>query len=181
LIWWVNPLPGGTGPDQCFYTYIYHGIYQPPKSPHFHLFLHTMEHRHKQFRSPVKAHVPQKVDTRLLFTISVDLLNCNTDKPCAGPFGKRFAASMNSISFVTPPSLDILQAYYYGVVGVFERNFPHKPPNEFNYTVKNLPANLLTPSFGTEVRVLEYNASVEIILQGTNVLAADNHPIHLHG
>jgi laccase len=39
----------------------------------------------------------------------------------------------------------------------------------------------LTPSFGTEVRVLEYNASVEIILQGTNVLAADNHPIHLHG
>jgi laccase len=39
----------------------------------------------------------------------------------------------------------------------------------------------LTPSFGTEVRVLKYNASVEIILQGTNVLAADNHPIHLHG
>jgi len=88
---------------------------------------------------------------------------------------------MNSISFVTPPSLDILQAYYYGVVGVFERNFPRKPPNEFNYTAKNLPANLLTPSFGTEVRVLEYNASVEIILQGTNVLATDNHPIHLHG
>jgi len=140
-----------------------------------------MEHGHKQFRSPVKAHVPQKVDTRLLFTISVNLLNCSTDKPCAGPFGKRFAASMNSISFVTPPSLDILQAYYYGVAGVFERNFPHKPPNEFNYTAENLPANLLTPSFGTEVRVLEYNASVEIILQGTNVLAADNHPIHLHG
>jgi len=39
----------------------------------------------------------------------------------------------------------------------------------------------LTPSFGTKVRVLEYNASVEIILQGTNVLAADKHPIHLHG
>ncbi|KAL9336590.1 hypothetical protein Peur_071078 [Populus x canadensis] len=115
-----------------------------------------MEHTHKQFRSLVKAHVPQKVDTRLLFTISVDLLNYSTDKPCAGPFGKRFAASMNSISFVTPPSLDMLQAYYYGVVGVFERNFPHKPPNEFNYTAKNLPANLLTPSFGTEVRVLDF-------------------------
>ncbi|KAH8485185.1 hypothetical protein H0E87_026829 [Populus deltoides] len=109
-----------------------------------------MEHRHKQFRSSVKVHVPLKVDTRLLFTISVDLLNCSTDKPYAGPFGKRFAASMNSISLVTPPSLDILQAYYYGVVGVFERNFPHKPPNEFNYTDKNLLANLLTPSFCTE-------------------------------
>jgi len=114
----------------------------------------------------------------LFFIISVNLLNCSTDKPCAGPFGKRFVASMNSISFVTPPSLDILQVYYYGVASVFERNFPRKPPNEFNYTAENLPANLLTPSFGTEVRILECNASVEIILQGTNVLAVDNHLIH---
>lgn len=29
--------------------------------------------------------------------------------------------------------------------------------------------------------VLEYNASVELVLQGTNVLASDNHPVHLHG
>ena len=29
--------------------------------------------------------------------------------------------------------------------------------------------------------VLMYNANVELILQGTNVLASDNHPIHLHG
>ncbi|KAH8519615.1 hypothetical protein H0E87_001146 [Populus deltoides] len=88
---------------------------------------------------------------------------------------------MNNISFVTPPSLDILQAYYFWVAGVLERNFHRKPPNEFNYTAENLPSNLLTPTFGTEVMVLEYNASVEIILQWTNVLAADNHPIHLHG
>ncbi|KAL0384506.1 UNVERIFIED_CONTAM: Laccase-14 [Sesamum radiatum] len=46
---------------------------------------------------------------------------------------------------------------------------------------KNLPDNLLTPDFGTRALVLEYNASVELILQGTNVLASDNHPIHLHG
>ncbi|KAJ6924478.1 hypothetical protein NC652_017683 [Populus alba x Populus x berolinensis] len=56
---------------------------------------------------------------------------------------------MNNISFVTPPSLNILQACYFGIAGVFIRNFPRKPPNEFNYTAENLPANLLTPSFGT--------------------------------
>ncbi|KAG6737257.1 hypothetical protein POTOM_058770 [Populus tomentosa] len=71
---------------------------------------------------------------------------------------------------------------YKSCAGPFgKRNFPRKPPNEFNYTAENLPPNLLTPSFGTEVRVLESNASVEIILQGTNVLDADKHPIHLHG
>ncbi|KAH7518548.1 hypothetical protein FEM48_Zijuj09G0183200 [Ziziphus jujuba var. spinosa] len=44
---------------------------------------------------------------------------------------------------------------------------------EFNYTGDNLPENLLTPSFGTMILVLEYNASVELILQGTNVLTKE--------
>ncbi|KAJ6394758.1 hypothetical protein OIU77_023872 [Salix suchowensis] len=178
----------GAGFDNTTATAVveYHGIYQSPESPHFaplppYNGTQASTDFTEQFRSPVKADVPQKVDTHLLFAISVNLLNCSADKPCAGPFGKRFAASLNNISFVERPSLDILQAYYYGIDGVFERNFPRKPPYEFNYTAENLPANLLTPSFGTEVRVLEYNASVEIVLQGTNVLAADNHPIHLHG
>ncbi|KAA8536485.1 hypothetical protein F0562_028963 [Nyssa sinensis] len=60
-------------------------------------------------------------------------------------------------------------------------NFPRKPPRKFNYTGENLPENLLTPAFGTKAMVLEYNASVELILQGTNVLVGDNHPMHLHG
>ncbi|KAF5743929.1 laccase family protein [Tripterygium wilfordii] len=138
----------------------------------------------KQFKSLVtKNHpiqVPRKIDTRLFFTISVNLLNCSTNNPCTGPFGKRFSASLNNVSFVTP-SIDILQAYYYGVKGVFENDFPINPPHEFNYTGDDLPENLLTPEFGTKVVVLEYNTSVELILQGTNVLASDNHPIHLHG
>ncbi|KAJ6947650.1 hypothetical protein NC651_002120 [Populus alba x Populus x berolinensis] len=161
----INGEPGYMYPCSKAGTYIYiyiyiyisiveyHGIYHTPKSPHLSPLppyngTQASTDFTKQFRSPVKANVPQKVDTHLFFTISVNLLNCSTDKPCAGPFGKRFAASMNNISFVNPPSLDILQAYYYGVGGVFERNFPRKPPNEFNYTAENLPANLLTPSFG---------------------------------
>lgn len=137
----------------------------------------------KQFRSlaskthPIK--VPTEVDTHLLFTISVNLLNC-TDKPCTGPFGKRFAASVNNISLVNP-HVDFLRAYYYKIPGVFEMDFPKKPGMEFNYTGDKLPEYLLTPGFGSKVLVLDYNASVELILQGTNVLASDNHPVHLHG
>ena len=116
----------GAGFDNTTATAVveYHGIYQPPESPHFaplppYNGTQASTDFTEQFRSPVKADVPQKVDTHLLFTISVNLLNCSTDKPCAGPFGKRFAASLNNISFVEPPSLDILQAYYYGIDGVF--------------------------------------------------------------
>ncbi|KAL2454615.1 Laccase-14 [Abeliophyllum distichum] len=123
--------------------------------------------------------VPLETDTNLFLTVAVNLLNC-TGKPCNGPFDKRFSASLNNISFVFPSS-NILQAYFYKIQGVFEKNFPRKPLQKFDYTGYNLPDNLLTPDFGTRVLVLKYNASVELILQGTNVLASDNHPMHLHG
>lgn len=138
----------------------------------------------KKFRSlATKTHpinVPTKVDTHLLFTISVNLLNCTQDKPCTGPFGKRFAASVNNISLVHP-YIDFLSAYYYKIPGVFEMDFPRIPTREFNYTADKLPEYFLSTSFGTKVLVLDYDASVELVLQGTNVLASDNHPVHLHG
>ncbi|KAL8521066.1 hypothetical protein ACS0TY_011566 [Phlomoides rotata] len=124
--------------------------------------------------------VPRDVDTHLLITVSVNLINCTGSIPCTGPFGKRFSASLNNISFV-PPRVDVLQAYYYGTEGVFGRDFPENPPERFDYTGDNLPENLLTPEFGTKALVLKYNASVEMVLQGTNILASDNHPMHLHG
>jgi laccase len=138
----------------------------------------------KKFRSLATKtrpiNVPKKVDTHLLFTISVNLLNCTHDKPCSGPFGMRFAASMNNISLVRP-DIDFLSAYYYKIPGVFEMDFPKIPKREFNYTADKLPEYFLSTSFGTKVLVLDYDASVELILQGTNVLASDNHPVHLHG
>ncbi|MED6133940.1 Laccase-14 [Stylosanthes scabra] len=138
----------------------------------------------KQFRSlvskdnPIK--VPKKVDTHLLFTISVNLLNCTSAKPCKGPFGKRFASSVNNISLVLP-NTDFLSAYYKKIPGVFVMDFPRKPEREFNYTADKLPDYVLGTDFGSKVLVLEYNASVEVVLQGTNVLVGDNHPVHFHG
>lgn len=40
---------------------------------------------------------------------------------------------------------------------------------------------LQTPKHGTRVRVLEHGSSVEIVFQGTNLVAGIDHPMHLHG
>jgi len=64
---------------------------------------------------------------------------------------------------------------------VFDTNFPNRPPFYFNFTGDDLPQSLVFPKPGTEVKVLEYNTSVEVVFQGTNLLAGENHPMHLHG
>ncbi|KAL6219852.1 hypothetical protein ACLB2K_007611 [Fragaria x ananassa] len=123
--------------------------------------------------------VPLKITNHLFFTVSVNTFACPNNS-CAGPNGTRLAASVNNISFVNP-SIDILQAYYYHVNGVFGTRFPKTPPLLFNFTAQDLPLYLQTPKRGTEVKVLEYNATVELVFQGTNLVAGDDHPMHLHG
>ena len=123
--------------------------------------------------------VPQSIDRRIIITISVNELSCS-NKSCQGPDGNRAAASLNNISFVRP-SIDVLQAYYQKIGGVFGTNFPDRPPFYYNFTGDNLSASLLFPRVGTEVMVLEYNTSVEVVFQGANLLAGENHPMHLHG
>ncbi|POO00279.1 Copper-resistance protein [Trema orientale] len=98
---------------------------------------------------------------------------------CDGPDGNRLAASLNNVSFEIP-SIDILQAYYRSLSGVYTTDFPIRPPYFFNFTgaVGN---NTLHPSIGTKVKMINYGEAVEIIFQGTNVLTPENHPMHLHG
>ncbi|KAL3504627.1 hypothetical protein ACH5RR_034468 [Cinchona calisaya] len=127
-----------------------------------------------------KVDVPLDVDTKLFFTLSINLLPCEANKTCLGPLGERFATSINNISLVNP-NRDILEAYYNGLGGVYGDQFPGFPPSEFNYTSNNLSLALVTPSRGTEVRVLEYGSNVEIVFQGTNLVVGIDHPIHLHG
>ncbi|KAJ9675310.1 hypothetical protein PVL29_024312 [Vitis rotundifolia] len=123
--------------------------------------------------------VPQHVDTRMYITISVNTLPCD-DNSCDGPNGSRVSASLNNISFVEP-SIDVLQAYYKRIKHVYESDFPNEPPYYFNFTGDNLPDTLLTPEQGTKAKVLDYNSTVEIVFQGTNLQGAENHPMHLHG
>ncbi|KAK1290732.1 Laccase-15 [Acorus calamus] len=124
--------------------------------------------------------VPAKIDQRLLITVSVNTLPCARNQ-CQGPNGTRLFASLNNISFQEPHRIDVLEAYHAGLNGVFGAGFPSKPPLFFNFTASNLPASLQRPMLGTEVRVVKYNENVEIVLQGTNLLAGENHPMHLHG
>ncbi|KAJ9675308.1 hypothetical protein PVL29_024311 [Vitis rotundifolia] len=115
--------------------------------------------------------VPKSIDTQLLITISMDTFPCSDNNSSEGTNGMRLASSMNNISFVQP-SVDTC----------YEPNFPSKPPFIFNFTATKTPDNVTTPGRGTKVRILEYNSTVEIVFQGTNVLnGAENHPVHLHG
>ncbi|GLJ45708.1 hypothetical protein SUGI_0962010 [Cryptomeria japonica] len=95
--------------------------------------------------------VPQSISDSSIITVGLGLIPCETGRNCSGPNNTRLAASMNNISFVLP-DVAILQAYYFGVNGVFTTDFPSNPPVVYNYTG-----------------------------DGTNIFQADNHPMHIHG
>ncbi|KAF7100234.1 hypothetical protein CFC21_101771 [Triticum aestivum] len=125
--------------------------------------------------------VPRQVDERMLVTIAVNVLPRASHETCGGPDGNRQAASLNNVSFANP-SVDILGAYYRSVRGVFDADFPNKPPFFFNFTdVDNDPVERWATKRGTKEKVVEYGAVVEVVFQGTSILGAENHPMHLHG
>ncbi|KAG9159520.1 hypothetical protein Leryth_019582 [Lithospermum erythrorhizon] len=124
--------------------------------------------------------VPKNISTHLFFTISVNTNLCPANETCLGPGGNRFAATVNNISFVHP-RIDILQAYYKQISGVYGDDFPDFPTMPFNYTSTLLTQNMSRNSSGTEINVLEYNEEVELVFQGTNLVAGVDHPMHLHG
>ncbi|XP_060176437.1 laccase-4-like [Lycium barbarum] len=121
------------------------------------------------------ANVPKNVDHSLFFTVGLGVNPCPT---CKQGNGSRVVASINNVTF-TMPTVAILQAHFFGIKGVYTTDFPQKPPIKFNYT-GTPPKNLATKS-GTKVYRLAYNATVQVVLQDTGIIAPENHPIHLHG
>ncbi|CAL5384224.1 unnamed protein product [Camellia sinensis] len=90
------------------------------------------------------------------------------------------AASMNNITFVNP-NTDILSAYYWNLSGVYTTDFPNQPFSYYNFTDEDLTINTASMQ-GTKVKMLNYNETVEIIFQGTNIPnTSETHPMHLHG
>ncbi|KAL6316688.1 hypothetical protein AAG906_019619 [Vitis piasezkii] len=122
------------------------------------------------------CNVPLSTSTNLFYTVSLNSYPCVNDS-CSGANGTRTASSINNISFHTP-TIDILEAYYYNISGVYGDKFPSVPPLVFDFTGDYLP---LIYRSSIEVRVLEYNSTVEIVFQGTNLVGGTNHPMHLHG
>ncbi|KAL3845848.1 hypothetical protein ACJIZ3_003251 [Penstemon smallii] len=166
----------------------YTGNYTPPSSPmlptlpDFNDTIASTNFTRKLRSLANKKHpinVPLNTSTKFFFTLSVNLQPC-VNSNCSGPFGDRFLASVNNISF-TQPRIAILQAYYDRISGVYGDDFPRRPPFRFNYTADKIPKTLWRAGNGTEVRVLRYNSTVEIVFQGTNTVAGIDHPMHLHG
>ncbi|XP_054796625.1 laccase-5-like [Prosopis cineraria] len=137
----------------------------------------------RKFRSPRKAEVPTEIDESLFFTVGLGLNKCPPNfrkRRCQGPNGTRFTASMNNVSFALPRNISILQAHQLGVPGVFTTDFPASPPVKFDYT-GNVSRSLWQPVPGTKVYKLKYGSRVQVVLQDTNIVTPENHPIHLHG
>lgn len=135
----------------------------------------------KQFKSPSEVQVPADVDVNLFFTIGLGLFNCPRGRRCRGPNGKRSTASMNNVSMILPSKASILEAYYKGIPGVYSADFPPIPPVQFDYTAANISRSLWQPARGTKVFSVKYGSTVQIVFQDTNIVAAENHPMHLHG
>ncbi|KAH6769132.1 Laccase/Diphenol oxidase family protein [Perilla frutescens var. frutescens] len=119
------------------------------------------------------ASVPQTVDHSLLFAIGVGVNPCAT---CVN--GSRVVADINNVSFVMPTTA-LLQAHYYNISGVYTTDFPATPAMPYNYTGA-APANMQTLN-GTKVYRVGYNSTVQIVIQGTSMIAPESHPTHLHG
>ncbi|KAL2317158.1 hypothetical protein Fmac_031034 [Flemingia macrophylla] len=120
------------------------------------------------------ARVPLTVDHSLFFAITVGLNPCDS---CLT--GTKLVSAINNITFLLPTVSSLLEAHYYNIKGVFADDFPAYPPTVFNYTGTQ-PANIRTDN-GTKLYRLNFNSSVQIILQGTAMIAPENHPFHLHG
>lgn len=131
-------------------------------------------------RSLANAKVPQTVDRDLFLTVGLALQRCPPGQLCNGFQGQRLQAAFNNISFIRPHTA-LLQSYYYGNYGTFTTDFPDKPIIEFDYTGKGLPMSYWQAETGTKISVIPFNSNVQLVLQNTNIIGTENHPIHLHG
>ncbi|KAG6422955.1 hypothetical protein SASPL_113338 [Salvia splendens] len=122
--------------------------------------------------------VPKEVDETFFYTLTVNQSPCN--KPSCLT-STRLLASVNNMTFLLPRNIDILTAYYKQINGVYTTDFPDFPPSSFNYAQGTPEKNERASGFGTAVRMLEYNTTVEVIFQGTNFGGGVEHPMHLHG
>jgi laccase len=125
------------------------------------------------------ANVPQTVNRHFFFTVGLGIRPCPQNQTCQGPNNTLLTAAVNNVSFVQPNTA-LLQAHFFNKSkGVYTTDFPSNPPSKFNYT-GTPPTNIMV-SAGTKVVALPFNTTVELVLQDTSIIAAESHPLHLHG
>ncbi|XP_052174510.1 laccase-7-like [Diospyros lotus] len=126
--------------------------------------------------------VPAYIDENMFVTVGLGLTKCGSNATCSGPLGERLAASMNNQSFEIPTKLSMLQAFFNNVTGIYTTDFPDQPPVAFDYiNTDSLNRSIIMTKKSTKAKNLKFNSTVQIVLQNTNLLGIENHPIHLHG
>lgn len=125
--------------------------------------------------------VPKNITRKIFMTVSVNLFACAENATgCQFMGNNKLAASLNNNSFVAPETA-LLQQYYDNNfnVSLIADELPNNPPTVFNYTkVENMSTYT---EEGRRVITFDYGDEVEIVFQGTNIGATQNHPMHLHG
>uniref|UniRef100_J3N7W3 Laccase n=1 Tax=Oryza brachyantha TaxID=4533 RepID=J3N7W3_ORYBR len=129
---------------------------------------------------PGQPTVPLAVDTRMFVAFGLGLADCRPGQTkCRRSHAPALAGSMNNASFELPAAVPLLTAHSENISGVYTRDFPDAPPVPFDFA--RPPGRLAFTSKSTKVRTLRYNATVEVVLQNTALVARESHPIHLHG
>ncbi|KAL2336992.1 hypothetical protein Fmac_011438 [Flemingia macrophylla] len=122
------------------------------------------------------ANVPIKVGHSLFFTVGLGINPCPS---CTAGNGSRVVAAVNNVTFVMPTTA-LLQAHYFNIKEVFTTDFPGNPSQVYNYTATPASTSSQTTN-GTKLYRLEFNSTVQVVLQDTGVIAPESHPVHLHG
>ena len=128
--------------------------------------------------------VPLHVDTRMLVTFGLGVTPCAPAQTLCNRTRGSVAASMNNVSFQFPTAMSLLEARMRREAGgMYTRDFPDRPPVMFDFTSSAASADrvLMATAKGTKVKALRYKETVEVVLQNTAILGAENHPLHLHG
>lgn len=141
----------------------------PPVTPAWNDYNHSKTFTKKIFSLMGSPTPPARYDRRLLFL--------NTQNRING----YIKWSINNVSFVFPPT-PYLGSVKFGLKSGFDQT---NPPDDFpmSYDVMS-PAPNPNATTGNGVYRIEYNTTVDIVLQNANALAnntSEIHPWHLHG
>ena len=142
---------------------------KPPISPLWNDYSHSKAFTYKILALKGTASPPKTADRRMLFL--------NTQSKLDG----YIKWSINNVSLALP-STPYLASIKYRLSNALDGK---KPPESFqeSYDVMNPPVNPNTTK-SSGVYTLEYNTTVDVILQNANALApnvSEIHPWHLHG
>ncbi|GAB2282688.1 Laccase-7 [Dionaea muscipula] len=128
--------------------------------------------------------VPTTMNESMFMTVGLGLVSCGANNStCAGPLGKKLAASTSNFSFQLPTRLSMLEAQFHNISGIYNATFPDQPGVSFDYTNPNnsFSQSLVFTTKSTTVKQVKYNTTLEVVFQDTSLVGVSNHPMHLHG